>query len=1336
MPEYPFKNLAEVINGVFSSYNSNQFRDFRADIIRFHEVIVEGLIVCDKSKKLNNDERVDEIIEILTLIPNDKISSVETKKWISGLHQGVMPGFLNFVNNNYVFFEKSFSFLPDDKNKKITIYRIGNEFYYQCDYQIRTLLSDGSWFRLNNYCLEEITATTSDSIFENAPIICNVRAIVSIDLTALPTKQPIVSASLKVTSFHDQLFYTGPAECAEVNKLENIKIKKYEKLIYNLNAFSLHEKRIEEYFTRSKSKINSLIDVFVNEKEIKVLTKEELLINIISFYDHVLSFRAVKEYRKKINEKIFSLSSSEPFKEKILDSLNKYKNIDTDQRDRLAESGKRLIKYLFFGYFTGLRQKVFVEYLSRIHNDKSLSVLYAVFYDNFSNGVLALKHMLDENPAFFSENIEQECDFITLKIRDSVVEIENSLQEVLAEKHVPIPDCYKKLKIATADDLYFKISILIKQDLEKIKNYYLSEKGQQIIKQGTELFESIFELMYESCEGVVRKVFQNKYEFSELVSMTNLEMHNIFKKIDNKKFVILWKMFFQDDLKNIICSASFLLRNPEKFFLVSFRENRTPFFKSDDFLENQEFHKRLVHLNKICNQSRIVGEIIEGEGDESFFDAFWQGLEDLGATSLIKIPKEFEKKPSIFLERLANNDLENLPARIDFLSKGKILCHKISSIKLHIIEIETKRKDNITFKHILITGSGYRVVQEEEAESLYQNCDKCIHIVTMMKYDSKRFSPLIKNPGDIFISRVSESVLNVINGIQSSLNSAAKYKKLFFYGYSSDHKVDISEQIDPVFMKYLCDLINSKDRAGPLSCLFEFMKFYEEDICKKIKRNSCTEVESKTDHVTLTRKTNSVCISNAEKSMITQGLLYDSLEYPSFYGKRKEKSRRNSENIYSSHLPHFKEDEVISATNTKVEPGNPKEVMVFIDITLPPKKNRMVFSLRNKTEALSVLWARNPLVEGFKALGIHYSIDQFLKLYPSLRNTIATWLFFTDIVGGTIGLFVGRNLVLNQNEPMSRFTRIWVANNNGLIVLIFATGSAIKIYSKIHPEDDIITNEKFYSQLMPLPIFFSIFYVLWNSISENNKKKFFWPRINLIFEIFFEFGLYSQYFESFFKNILETPAKTGYIILPYLSAVLVGIFKIISSKHQQKIDTTMTYIMASSLACFLIKDLEKQCSSNDTLTLTVAYIRIAFWLCSLSYSFVFILKNRLRFVEEYNGTPKVIYQKRELNDCDSFIGETYVSHETFKNKFHKLENHDDHSNVDDNNNDESNHSLIEGLKGIKKTILERSSKDSAKSSLIHPDDTEPVLFSYNSFVDTRKKHTKASEKHNESLVLR
>lgn len=312
--------------------------------------------------------------------------------------------------------------------------------------------------------------------------------------------------------------------------------------------------------------------------------------------------------------------------------------------------------------------------------------------------------------------------------------------------------------------------------------------------------------------------------------------------------------------------------------------------------------------------------------------------------------------------------------------------------------------------------------------------------------------------------------------------------------------------------------------------------------------------------------------------------------------------------------------------------GLGEEAIEVVALSLPLiKRKKKHYCSREHPEKLAALLTRNPFIKAVNgALSLRYSVSQILKIYPEARKAAFPYLGLIDVTGGLIGGWVGCHAILNPKKPLSTRIRVWEAWVEGSIVFVFTIGSAIKIYLALHPEENYISDVKFWTQIASTPIALQALYQGWYSIAPHTKARWF-PEdskkrhIASGLEILLRTFQYSRIFEMATLEFTRTSSQWGYHFIPVAPAFCVALGQRFT-RYTERLTTLMTYLTSISLLTMLTKELLAQTKSlqEDPIML---YSRIGYWGALFIAANVFSIKQSIDFLAEYEGDPKIVIKK-------------------------------------------------------------------------------------------------------------
>lgn len=224
----------------------------------------------------------------------------------------------------------------------------------------------------------------------------------------------------------------------------------------------------------------------------------------------------------------------------------------------------------------------------------------------------------------------------------------------------------------------------------------------------------------------------------------------------------------------------------------------------------------------------------------------------------------------------------------------------------------------------------------------------------------------------------------------------------------------------------------------------------------------------------------------------------------------------------------------------------------------------------------------NPAIYSqFSGLGLFAFLDQFLKLWPTIRIAALPYISIPAVTAGSVGFGIGVHSVYHSNdEHTNRFKRIWFsALEGGGIVFPFLLGEEIEVYcsypSHLDAEKNCMVSEAtFWETFFPAPAVLGLGYMIWKMIpllqkhtwmSRGKASKFLVIAVDSLADVLY----YSRIFQTLMTNISQIPQPLAYELgaIPAGGIVLVG--QTLMPRHREKFRTAITFGMTLNLMLYL-----------------------------------------------------------------------------------------------------------------------------------------------------------------------
>jgi len=255
---------------------------------------------------------------------------------------------------------------------------------------------------------------------------------------------------------------------------------------------------------------------------------------------------------------------------------------------------------------------------------------------------------------------------------------------------------------------------------------------------------------------------------------------------------------------------------------------------------------------------------------------------------------------------------------------------------------------------------------------------------------------------------------------------------------------------------------------------------------------------------------------------------------------------------------------------------------------------------RCRQESVFALLNRHPGVEAFNdGMALHFTLDQFLTLYPAVRRHVGPYLALGDLTGGVVGVVIGSQLLRHPNRLPNTFMRVTRATTDGLTILLFATNDVIETFLALNPNEPYISNKKFWLELEPFPIALFISYATWNSLSPTAKERWF-PRgtRKRYCKTAIDFGLTflftSRVLQNSFTRLFHMPTELIYQLVSIAPAAVIAAVQHHTRYAQSMITLTNTLTIANYLGRFA-QSLQSQYQEAVGEPSWLGWLRVGFW---------------------------------------------------------------------------------------------------------------------------------------------
>lgn len=243
---------------------------------------------------------------------------------------------------------------------------------------------------------------------------------------------------------------------------------------------------------------------------------------------------------------------------------------------------------------------------------------------------------------------------------------------------------------------------------------------------------------------------------------------------------------------------------------------------------------------------------------------------------------------------------------------------------------------------------------------------------------------------------------------------------------------------------------------------------------------------------------------------------------------------------------------------------------------------------------------RHPGVEAFNdGMALHFTVDQFLRLYPAVRRYAGPYLIIGDLTGGVVGVIIGSQLLKHPNRLPNAPMRITRGTTDGTTLLLFATNDVIETFLTLNPNQPYISNAKFWGELELFPIGLFISYATWNSLSPTAKERWF-PRETRkrYCKTAIDFGLTflftSRVLQNSFTRLFHMPTELIYQLISIAPAAVIAAVQ----HHTRYGQSMITLINALTIANYLgrfVESLQHQYQEAVGEPSWLGWLRVGFW---------------------------------------------------------------------------------------------------------------------------------------------
>ncbi len=274
----------------------------------------------------------------------------------------------------------------------------------------------------------------------------------------------------------------------------------------------------------------------------------------------------------------------------------------------------------------------------------------------------------------------------------------------------------------------------------------------------------------------------------------------------------------------------------------------------------------------------------------------------------------------------------------------------------------------------------------------------------------------------------------------------------------------------------------------------------------------------------------------------------------------------------------------------------------------------------------------SPVIESFNdGMALHFTAQQISTLYPGTQP--GPYFSIGDLVGGVVGFYLGRKLILFPARSPDTGTRIIRAATDGLTIYLFAMNDVIKSFLDLHPETKDISNAKFWGQLAVFPAALLLFYTGWFSISPSTKERWFPPHtrratFKKVSDWVLTFIYSSRVWQSTFVRFFHLPQHMIYQSVSVLPAMAVASLQVCSPHKQMMMGLTNLLTVANYVGMFhdsLSSEVENRFGEPESL----GYVRIVWWLLLAILGTLYTVSHGKSFLRNYS---EVIEATDEVSD--------------------------------------------------------------------------------------------------------
>ncbi len=501
----------------------------------------------------------------------------------------------------------------------------------------------------------------------------------------------------------------------------------------------------------------------------------------------------------------------------------------------------------------------------------------------------------------------------------------------------------------------------------------------------------------------------------------------------------------------------------------------------------------------------------------------------------------------------------------------------------------------------------FRKKADETLVKLWKIFNGAVVVPVLKAADFLRRSPEEYVSDDVgfdeeFFAKIVNNIYESISVIRSALNHVKEERRIKIEGFLiPEGEINTLQQVPPFFLRCLKDAMRDKIANDPLRQHIDTISSIAKRLQKPIRRRSFSG-SAPSPSLERQRRPSDPLLS-AYGIVDTDFMLRDETDNKAGVQVGYALSSWNHSSL------------LISPPSRMSSELSDEDDWVMIYETPAVGEIRRCYDLNS----VLALLRRGPFVRLGTGFAINYALGQFFTVYPAIRSQITPYFVIGDVVGGVVGIVIGRRVILDPNGEPKLFFRALNAGSEGLLVFVFTLGGIIKIYLMQNPTVNYISNEKFYTGFVMAPFLLSLGHTIWYSFSEIAKVR--WSSKNRCshyvregLNFFFNFLLFGSILQVSELNFLKIPSYIGYLLIPSVLSLATTAIRTFT-RYGESVRSILSYLSLGNFIYMLSKEYSSPEYNNGEGFGSIAdYGRVIFYGVAGSYSLFFMYKESRKFL--------------------------------------------------------------------------------------------------------------------------